>query len=53
MSANPDSLEKLEPFDHAFVDAVLQLRGIDEQPTFGQLKSALSVLNRPGFSGDC
>lgn len=40
------SLLELDPFDHAFVDAVLRLRGIFELPSVDELKSALDELNR-------
>jgi hypothetical protein len=38
------SLEQLDPFDHAFVDALLHLRGVDQQPSFEEFKSALDEL---------
>ena len=38
------TLEQLDPFDHAFVDAVLRIRGVDEMPTFEQFKDAILVL---------
>ena len=38
------SLDQLDPFDHAFVDAVLHLQGIDEPPSFAEFKSALDEL---------
>lgn len=39
-----ESLEQLDPFDHAFVDAVLHLRGIDEPPSYDEFRSALDEL---------
>ena len=39
-----ESLEQLDPFDHAFVDAVLHLRGIDEPPSLEEFREALAEL---------
>jgi hypothetical protein len=39
-----ESLEQLDPFDHAFVDAVLHLREIDEPPSYEEFRSALDEL---------
>jgi hypothetical protein len=39
-----NSLEQLDPFDHAFVDAVLHLHGIDEPPSFDEFRLALDEL---------
>lgn len=39
-----ESLEQLDPFDHAFVDAVLHLRGIDEPPSLEEFHQALAEL---------
>jgi hypothetical protein len=39
------ALEKLDPFDHAFVDAVLRIQGIDELPTSEQFRAARAVLD--------
>jgi hypothetical protein len=44
--ANAQSIEKLDPFDSAFVDALLLLRGVDEPPTLDEFTSALATLNR-------
>jgi hypothetical protein len=44
--ANTQPVEKLDPFDSAFVDALLLLRGVDEPPTLEQFTGALSTLNR-------
>jgi len=38
------SLEQLDPFDHAFVDALLHLRGVDDEPSFDEFKAALDEL---------
>ena len=43
---NLQSVEKLDPFDSAFVDALLLLRGVDEPPTLQQFTDALATLNR-------
>jgi len=40
-----DSFEDLDPFDAAFVEAVLRIQGIDEVPTREQLRAALQELN--------
>jgi hypothetical protein len=40
------SVEKLDPFDSAFVDALLLLRGVDEPPTMEEFSGALATLNR-------
>ena len=37
--------DRLDPFDHAFVEAVLLLRGIDGIPTSHELSEALATLN--------
>jgi hypothetical protein len=39
-------VEKLDPFDSAFVDALLLLRGVDEPPTIEEFTDALATLNR-------
>lgn len=44
--SRPQPVEKLDPFDSAFVDALLLLRGIDEPPNLDQFTDALSTLNR-------
>jgi hypothetical protein len=38
------SLEQLDPFDHAFVDAILHLHGIDEPPSYEDFRFALDQL---------
>jgi hypothetical protein len=40
------SLEQLDPFDHAFVDALLHLHGVDDEPSFPEFKSALEELGK-------
>src|SRR5690349_6666981 len=40
-----DCLEDLDPFDAAFVEAVLHIQGIDEIPTRVQQHAALQLLN--------
>jgi hypothetical protein len=44
--SRPQPVEKLDPFDSAFVDGLLLLRGVDEPPTMQQFTEALSTLNR-------
>jgi hypothetical protein len=39
------SLQELDPFDYAFVEAVLRLQGIDVVPSQKQLHVAIQVLN--------
>jgi hypothetical protein len=39
-------VEKLDPFDSAFVDALLLLRGVDEPPSLQEFTDALATLNR-------
>lgn len=43
---NTQQVEKLDPFDSAFVDALLLLRGVDEPPTLDEFTDALATLNR-------
>ena len=38
--------EQLDPFDHAFVDTLLHLRGVDDEPTVDELGSALDELRQ-------
>ncbi len=40
------SLEELDPFDHAFVDALLLLRGVDVPPSFEEFAAAMEELAR-------
>jgi hypothetical protein len=40
------SLEQLDPFDHAFVDTLLHLRGVDEPPSYEEFRDALAELGR-------
>ncbi|RYZ58425.1 MAG: hypothetical protein EOP08_16275, partial [Proteobacteria bacterium] len=40
------SLEQLDPFDHAFVDTLLHLRGVDEPPSYDEFSAALKELGR-------
>ena len=40
------SLEQLDPFDHAFVDTVLHLHGVDEPPSYEEFRNALAELGR-------
>jgi hypothetical protein len=45
--ATPDSsFESLDPFDHAFVDALLHLHGVDGPPTREEFSDALEELAR-------
>lgn len=44
--SRPQPVEKLDPFDSAFIDALLLLRGVDEPPTPDEFTDALSTLNR-------
>ncbi len=39
------SLEQLDPFDHAFVDALLLLQGVDGPPTLDEFRAALEDLS--------
>ena len=38
------SLDQLDPFDNAFVDVLLHLRGIHEPPSYDEFKDALDEL---------
>ena len=40
------SFEQLDPFDHAFVDTLLHLRGVDEPPSYEEFREALQELGR-------
>jgi hypothetical protein len=44
--SRPQPVERLDPFDSAFVDALLLLRGVDEPPTLDQFTGALATLNQ-------
>lgn len=45
MSAASIALTALDPFDFAFVDAVLHMQGVEGQPTAEEARAAHSVLD--------
>ena len=44
LAAPAQSLDQLDPFDHAFVDALLHLRGVDGPPALEEFRHALAEL---------
>jgi hypothetical protein len=46
LAAPVQSLDQLDPFDHAFVDALLHLGGVDGPPALEEFRVALDELAR-------